>query len=88
MPMLFAGAGLLQLHAAPEFARAQAQERDAVAVVRVHVRLHLEDEAGDFLFGRMNDAPLRRPARAAAARVRQRIEISSRTPKFFSAEPK
>ena len=36
-----------QLHAALEFARAQPHERDPVAVVRVHVGLHLEDKAGD-----------------------------------------
>ena len=38
-----------QLHAALEGARAQPHERDAVAMLRVHVRLHLEHEAGDFL---------------------------------------
>ena len=39
---------LLQLHAAAEGARAQPHEGDAVAVVGVHVRLDLEDEARDF----------------------------------------
>ena len=42
-----AGADLVQLHAAPELARAQPHERDAIAVHRVHVGLHLEDKAGD-----------------------------------------
>jgi hypothetical protein len=35
-----------QLHAALERARDHAHERDAVAVLRVHVGLHLEHEAG------------------------------------------
>ena len=39
-----AGADLLDLHAAGELARAQPRERDAVAVVRVHVGLDLEHE--------------------------------------------
>jgi hypothetical protein len=38
-----------QLHPALEGARNQPHEGDAVAVLRVHVGLHLEDEAGDFL---------------------------------------
>jgi hypothetical protein len=35
-----------QLHAALEGAGAQPHEGDAVAVLRVHIGLHLEDEAG------------------------------------------
>ena len=46
---LLAAAHLRQLHAAPEAAGAEAQEGDPVAVVRVHVRLDLEDEAGDLV---------------------------------------
>jgi hypothetical protein len=41
-----AGAHELRLHAALQLARADAHEGDAVAVVGVHVRLDLEDEAG------------------------------------------
>jgi hypothetical protein len=41
-----AGAHQLRLHAARQLARADAHEGDAVAVVGVHVRLDLEDEAG------------------------------------------
>ena len=40
-----AGPHLLDLHPADELARAQPHERDAVAVVRVHVGLHLENES-------------------------------------------
>jgi hypothetical protein len=42
-----AGAAVGELHAALQRARADAQEGDAVAVIGVHVRLHLEDEAAD-----------------------------------------
>src|SRR3546814_10942845 len=41
----FPGLHLSELHAALELARTQPHERDAVAVLRIHVRLHLEDEA-------------------------------------------
>jgi hypothetical protein len=34
-------------HVALELAGANAHERDAVAMLRVHVRLNLEDEAGE-----------------------------------------
>ena len=44
----------LQTHAAPELARAKPQEGHAVAVVRVHVRLNLEDEAGDRIVSGMD----------------------------------
>ena len=43
-----ARAGWRQLHAAAELARNETHEGDAVAVHRVHVRLHLEDEARHF----------------------------------------
>src|SRR3546814_1657394 len=42
-----AGRRLEQLHAPLEAPRAEPHEGHAVAVLRVHVRLHLEDEAGD-----------------------------------------
>ena len=45
-----------QLHAAFECAGAQSHERDAVTVLRVHIGLHLENEAGDFFFRRINIA--------------------------------
>jgi hypothetical protein len=43
----FLRAHMGQLHAALEMARGQAHEGHAVAVLGVHVGLHLEDEAGD-----------------------------------------
>ena len=51
-----AGARLFQLHVAFEFARRQPQESHPVAVVGVHVGLHLEDKAGDFLVARLGGA--------------------------------
>ena len=54
-----------EFHAAREFAAADAGEGDAVAVLRIHVGLHLEDEAGDlgllrFDGARIGGAGLRR----------------------------
>ena len=45
---------VVRLHAALEFARADAQKGDAVAVVFVHVGLYFEDKAGKLLAGRVN----------------------------------
>ena len=39
-----------QLHAAFEVARRHADKGDAVAVLGVHVGLHLEDKAGNLCF--------------------------------------
>ena len=61
-------AGRRQLHAAFEHARAEPHEGDAVAVLRVHVGLHLEDEAGDFLLLRADRRRLGR-LRARGGRV-------------------
>ena len=51
---LLAALHVERLHAALELARADAHERDAVAVVLVHVRLDLEHEACEFLTLRVN----------------------------------
>jgi hypothetical protein len=51
---LAAEAAVERLHAALEAARADPQERHAVAVVGVHVRLDLEDEAAEFRLGRLD----------------------------------
>ena len=80
---------MLQLHAAPEPARAETQESDAVAMLRVDIGLHLEDEAGDFgLLGgidrRAASAGCGRGAGASSATPRN----NSRTPKLLSALPK
>ena len=53
---LLAQARVEDLHVALEPAGADAQERDAIAVQRVHVRLDLEDEAGELLGIRTDDA--------------------------------
>src|SRR6266446_9375794 len=70
-----AGARLFQLHAAAKAPRAEPQERHAVAMVRVHIGLHLEDEAGDLIFQWLNVARLRRlrpwRRREAAQRLKQ-----------------
>ncbi len=47
------GADVLQFHAALEAARGDPHKGDAVAVLRVDIGLHLEDETGDLgLLGR------------------------------------
>ena len=43
-----------QLHTAFEGSGAQPHECDAVTVLRIHIGLHLENEASDFFFGRIN----------------------------------
>ena len=53
-------------------ARADAHERDAIAMPRVHVRLDLEHEAGEAIVGRADDAGV------AFARLRRRREIDQR----------
>src|SRR5690606_10151758 len=51
---LLAGSHLLQLHAPFEMAGGQAHEGDAVAVLRIHIRLDLEHEARDLGICRRN----------------------------------
>ncbi len=71
-------------HVALELARADAHERDAVAVARIHVRLNLEDEAGE-----RRRPPGRRPrAPPAAAPSSTNPSRKSCTPKFVTALPK
>ena len=75
-------------HPPLEPARAHPQERDAVAVRPVHVRLHLEHEARE---RRVEAAAAcrRRPREARGAGARSTTaSSSSRTPKLVSAEPK
>ena len=45
-----------QLHAAFEGTGTQSHERNAVTMLRVHIGLHLENEARDFFFRRINIA--------------------------------
>ena len=60
----------LELHAALEASRAHAHERDAVAVRGIHVRLDLEDDAGELLLGRARPRAAARASGPAAARAR------------------
>ena len=71
---------MLQLHAAAELARAQAQEGDAVAMIRIHVGLDLEHEAGDLVLGRVDGARLGR------LRARRRRPDAIRVEQFAHAE--
>ena len=80
--------GRRQLHAAPERARAQPHEGDPVAMLRVHVGLHLEDEAGDLVAVGIDRRRARRAAAAAAGAMPASASISSATPNSLSAEPK
>ena len=84
-----AAAAVPQLHAALEAARAEPQEGDAVAMLRVDIGLHLEDEAGDLGSSGGIDRPAApagcgRGGGASSAMPRS----SSRTPKLLSALPK
>src|SRR5581483_3701432 len=82
-----AGAHVLQLHAAAEAARAQPDQGDAVAVLRVDIGLDLEDEGADAArrgIDRSRPAGCGRGGGAASATPAN----SSRTPKLLSALPK
>jgi hypothetical protein len=70
---LLAGARQPRLHAALQLARTDACESDAVAVVRIHVRLDLEDEGRHLVLVGVDDARIRllvaRRGREIAKRV-------------------
>ncbi len=57
-----------------------ADERHAIAVARIHVRLDLEDEAGEAVVGGADDA------RVARARLRRRRELDERLEEWLEAE--
>ena len=67
-------------------ARAQAQERDAVTMPRIHVGLDLEHEPGQRLLERLTC--LSRVARAGGPARAHEGASSSSTPKLLIAEPK
>ena len=77
---LLADAAVRQHHVFLETARADAHERHAIAVARIHVRLNLEDEAGEPLVGRRDNARIARPRR------RRRRQIDERLQKRLEAE--
>jgi hypothetical protein len=79
------GADVLQFHAALEPAGGDPHKGDAVAVLRVDIGLHLEDETGDtWLLGRDRPGGCGRGAGANSPTPCS----NSRTPKLFSALPK
>ena len=78
-PDLLAGADVVHLHVAREAARADAHERDAVAVRRVHVRLDLEDEAGELGVARAGPGRSSLGARRGGGReLEERVEEAPR----------
>jgi hypothetical protein len=87
-PDLLAGAHVLDLHPRLEAAGADAHEGDPVAVLRVHVRLDLEDEAGEGLVVRVDHArSLDSRGTGGGASSRNDCRKGS-TPKLVSALPK
>ena len=78
------------LHAGAVMAGTDAQEGDAVAVVRVHVGLDLEHEAGERGLGRVRThcALGRHRARSGAGAQSSSARSISRTPKLLMPEPK
>ena len=83
-----AGARVGHLHAALEPARADPDECVAVAMARIHVRLDLEDEAGE-IDASSGRSPPSRSSRGEGGGESSMIESSSSlTPKLVSAEPK
>ena len=75
-----ADAHVTHLHALLVAARTDTQEGDAVAVRRVHVRLDLEDEAGEPILGRRNNAL------AGGARARRRRVLDEGVEQFLDTE--
>ena len=88
-PHVFSGAHVAHRHVALEASRADARERDAVAMARVHVRLDLEDERREALVGRFDAVLLGiEPRRRAAGPSSMKRSRNSSTPKFVTALPK
>ena len=77
---VLAGAHQLGLHAAAELARAQPRERDAVAVVRIHVGLDLEHEGAHARLGGLDLAQI------AVLRARRRRELAEAFQQIADAE--
>ena len=75
-------------HVLLEHARADAQERDAIAMPAVHVRLDLEDEPAEVRRLGRNHAVIARRGPSAAAPARSSAFRNGSRPKFDSALPK
>jgi hypothetical protein len=73
-PELLAGTCDLDPHAALEVPARDAHEGDAVAVRRVHVRLDLEDDAGELRLVGLDDPLDRGPRRGRRRQVDERVE--------------
>ena len=84
---LFAAAHVQEILVTFERAGADLQEGDAVAVVRIHVGVDLEDEACHFLLGRLHDPGSVGAGRGEGA-MRMKHSSNSFTPKLLTAEPK
>ena len=87
-PIGLAGAHMHDLHAARKLAGADPHEGDAVAVVRVHVGLHLEHEPGQRRLVAVPPCACRRLAARGGGASAPSASSNSPTPKFFSAQPK
>src|SRR6185437_15701795 len=75
-----AAARVLQLHAAAEAAGAEPQEGDAVAVLRVDIGLHLEDESRDLALAWLDRTRQRR------LRTRRRRQLGNAAQQLAHAE--
>ena len=82
-----AGGGVGQHHAALEPARAHPDEGDPVAVGSVHVRLHLEHQAGERRVDRPRGSPSMSARGAGGGASSTSASSSRRTPKLGSAAP-
>ena len=71
-----------------ELARAHAQERDAIAVRRVHVRLHLEHEAAEALVLGRRSRRRELSCGPGAGHMSANASRNGSTPKLVSALPK
>ena len=71
---LFAGAGLAQSHALGQPSAAKPHKGDAVTVIRVHIRLDLEDKSGEFFLTRRHQALICRPRTWRRRMARQPIQ--------------
>jgi len=84
----FSRAAVGHRHVLGELPRADPHERYAVAMARIHVRLDLEDEAGEPLVGRLDDAGVAGPGVRMRGELDQRAQRNGSSPKFVIALPK
>ena len=75
-------------HVLGEAARADADERHAIAMARIHVRLDLEDETGEALVGRADEARRRSARGCGGGASSTSARRNGSRPKLVSALPK